>query len=78
MSDLGGSPFWVSNQVTNTSTLYAVTGATGVATVPLVVSIPTTGGGPQGPTGQVSNAQRRIVSSSVRAIPIPRFSSSPI
>jgi uncharacterized protein (TIGR03118 family) len=48
------SPFWVSNQGTNTSTLYAVTHA-GISQVPLVVSIPTTGGGPQGPTGQVNN-----------------------
>ena len=49
------SPFWVSNQVTNTSTLYAVTGKTTVATVGLVVAIPTTASGPQGPTGQISN-----------------------
>jgi len=49
------SPFWVSNQRTNTSTLYAVTGKTTVVTVPLVVLIPTGGLGPQGPTGQVFN-----------------------
>ena len=49
------SPFWVSNQVTNTATLYAVTGQTTVVTVPLVVAIPTTASGPQGPTGQVNN-----------------------
>lgn len=54
MSDLGGSPFWVSNQVTNTSTLYAVHG-TNVSPVGLVVSTPTTASGPQGPTGQASN-----------------------
>jgi uncharacterized protein (TIGR03118 family) len=48
------SPFWVSNQGTNTSTLYAVT-PTGVSQVPLVVPIPTTASGPQGPTGQVFN-----------------------
>jgi uncharacterized protein (TIGR03118 family) len=48
------SPFWVSNQGTNTSTLYAVTPA-GVSIVPLVVPIPTTASGPQGPTGQVFN-----------------------
>jgi uncharacterized protein (TIGR03118 family) len=48
------SPFWVSNQGNNTSTLYAVTHA-GISQVPLVVGIPTTGGGPQGPTGQVNN-----------------------
>lgn len=48
------SPFWVSNQATNTSTLYSAT-PTGVSKVPLTVSIPTTASGPQGPTGQVSN-----------------------
>jgi hypothetical protein len=36
------SPFWASNQVTNTSILYAVTGKTTVVTVPFVVAIPTT------------------------------------
>jgi uncharacterized protein (TIGR03118 family) len=52
------SPFWVSNQETNTTTLYRVTGATDVQINPglQVVSIPTTGGGPQGPTGQVFNS----------------------
>jgi uncharacterized protein (TIGR03118 family) len=54
VSSSGRSPFWVSNQGTNTSTLYAVTHA-GISQVPLVVNIPTTGGGPQGPTGQVHN-----------------------
>jgi uncharacterized protein (TIGR03118 family) len=55
------SPFWISNQGTNTSTLYAVTGSlntTGSLNViknPLTVAIPTTGIGPQGPTGQVNN-----------------------
>jgi hypothetical protein len=49
------SPFWVSNQVTNTATLYAVTSGTNVTVVPLVVTIPTTASGPQGPTGQVAN-----------------------
>src|SRR6476661_9997218 len=54
------SPFWTSNQGTNTSTLYAVTGGTNVSQVLNVnangfVGIPTTAGGPQGPTGQVNN-----------------------
>ena len=54
------SPFWVSNQAMNTSTLYAVTGGTNVSQVLSVnvngfVGIPTTGSGPQGPTGQVNN-----------------------
>src|SRR6516164_6573629 len=50
------SPFWVSNQGTSTGTLYAVTDETDVMKVPLVVAIPTTASGPQGPTGQVNNA----------------------
>ena len=54
------SPFWASNQGTNTSTLYAVIGSTNVSQVLTVnangfVGIPTTGAGPQGPTGQVNN-----------------------
>jgi uncharacterized protein (TIGR03118 family) len=54
------SPFWTSNQGTNSSTLYAVTGSTNVSQVLSVnangfVAIPTTAAGPQGPTGQVNN-----------------------
>lgn len=54
------SPFWVSNQGTNSSRLFAVTGGTSVSQVLTVnangfVGIPTTAGGPQGPTGQVNN-----------------------
>jgi uncharacterized protein (TIGR03118 family) len=54
------SPFWVSNQGTNTTTLYAVTGSTSVTKTVInppagFVAIPTTGSGPQGPTGQVNN-----------------------
>jgi uncharacterized protein (TIGR03118 family) len=54
------SPFWVSNQATNTATLYAVTDKTIVKKVPINppagdVLIPTTAAGPQGPTGQVNN-----------------------
>jgi uncharacterized protein (TIGR03118 family) len=55
VSFLPTSPFWISNQGTDTATLYRVTGSTDVSPVPLVVDIPTTAGGPQGPTGQVSN-----------------------
>ena len=56
----GTSPFWTSNQGTNTSTLYAVTGSTNVSQVLGVnangfVGIPTTASGPAGPTGQVNN-----------------------
>jgi len=55
------SPFWISDQGKNVSTLYAVTGPTTVSKVNInapsgFVGIPTTGGnGPQGPTGQVAN-----------------------
>jgi uncharacterized protein (TIGR03118 family) len=49
------SPFWVSNQGTNTATLYAVTDETSVTKLGLVVAIPKTASGPQGPTGQVNN-----------------------
>jgi uncharacterized protein (TIGR03118 family) len=52
----GVTPFWVSNQATNTSTLYSATSATSVTKVALTVAIPTTASGPQGPTGQVSNS----------------------
>src|SRR5215469_11943478 len=50
------SPFWVSNQKTNTATIYAV-GPTGTTatTIPIPVNIPKTASGPQGPTGQVNN-----------------------
>jgi uncharacterized protein (TIGR03118 family) len=47
------SPFWVSNQVTGTSTIYNGAGQP----QPLVVTVPAVGGaGPRGPTGQVFNA----------------------
>lgn len=54
------SPFWVSDQGTNSATLYAVTGRTNVTKTVInppsgLVTIPTTAGGPQGPTGQVNN-----------------------
>ena len=60
MSRSPTSPFWTSNQGTNSATLYAVTGTTTVTQVLAVnaqgfVGIPTTGAGPQGPTGQVNN-----------------------
>jgi uncharacterized protein (TIGR03118 family) len=52
----GATPFWISNQVTDTAPLYsAAPGGTSVSKVSLTVSIPTTASGPQGPTGQVSN-----------------------
>ncbi len=54
VSESATSPFWISDQATNVSTLYTVTGA-GVTKAALTVAIPTTIGGPQGPTGQVNN-----------------------
>jgi uncharacterized protein (TIGR03118 family) len=54
VSHSGTSPFWVSDQGKSVSTLYNVTSA-GVTKNPLTVTIPTTAGGPQGPTGQVNN-----------------------
>ena len=53
----GISPFWVSNQANNTTTLYSVTGATGVSKVNINppqddVLIPTTASRPQGPSAK--------------------------
>ena len=61
MSSAAGSPFWISNQGTNSSTLYNVVGTTNVSKVNInppsgLVAIPTTAAGPQGPTGIVSNS----------------------
>jgi uncharacterized protein (TIGR03118 family) len=60
ISHTSTSPFWVSNQGSGTTTLYAVTGSTSVTKTVInppsgFVAIPTTASGPQGPTGQVSN-----------------------
>jgi uncharacterized protein (TIGR03118 family) len=60
ISHSSGSPFWISNNDTNTTTLYAVTGSTNVIKTNInppsgFVAIPTTASGPQGPTGQVNN-----------------------
>ena len=60
VSFFGTTPFWVSDQGINWTTLYAVTGRTNVSKVDInppsgFVAIPTTASGPQGPTGQVSN-----------------------
>jgi uncharacterized protein (TIGR03118 family) len=49
------SPIWVSNQGTSTADLLTVHGLTVTQNL-LEVSIPTTAGGPQGPTGQVNNS----------------------
>jgi len=58
LSHSATSPFWTSNQGTNTATLYGVTGGTTVAKVNInppsgFVAIPPIGG--PGPTGQVNN-----------------------
>jgi uncharacterized protein (TIGR03118 family) len=53
LSFLPGSPIWISNQATNTSTLYPIVGSTGVVGAPFTVNIPPSGG--PGPTGQVAN-----------------------
>ncbi len=55
----GGSPFWINNQSTGTSSLFSVSGSTGVAPVNLpfgtnFVNVPG-GGVPSGPTGIVAN-----------------------
>jgi uncharacterized protein (TIGR03118 family) len=50
----GMSPFWVSNQGTNTTSLYTVN-ASGISSTLRSFNIPTTDTGPQGPTGQVFN-----------------------
>ena len=59
-SQLPTSPFWISNQGTNTANLFAVTPTLMKVTAvsPSTdgnIAIPTTGSGPQGPTGQVAN-----------------------
>jgi len=48
-------PFWVSNQVTGTSTLYTGSGQPFPVEDPLVVNIPQSATPPNGPTGQVFN-----------------------
>jgi uncharacterized protein (TIGR03118 family) len=62
----GGSPFWISNQGTGTSSLFSVTGSTGIAapnafpapaTNFVAVPPPVVGGFP-GPTGQVANVPK--------------------
>jgi uncharacterized protein (TIGR03118 family) len=55
ISRSGGSPFWVSDQGANLATLYSVAANGTVTKTALNVAMPTTGAGPQGPTGQVNN-----------------------
>jgi uncharacterized protein (TIGR03118 family) len=55
VSFANGSPVWISDQGTQTSPLFSVTGSTGVSNKPLfTVNIPPAG--VSGPTGQVANA----------------------
>jgi uncharacterized protein (TIGR03118 family) len=55
ISESATSPFWISDQGANVSTLVTVNSA-GVSVPTLAVTTPQTGSGPQGPTGQVSNS----------------------
>jgi len=62
LANTSTSPFWIANNVTDTSTLYAVTGVTGTNVTKTdinppsaFVAIPTTASGNQGPTGVVAN-----------------------
>jgi len=55
VSFANGSPIWISDQGTQTSPLFSVTGSTGVSQKPVfTVNIPPAGA--SGPTGQVANA----------------------
>src|SRR6202035_4658033 len=55
VSFANGSPVWISDQATQTSPLFSVTGSTGVGNAPLfTVNIPPAGAA--GPTGQGGNA----------------------
>ena len=59
VSESATSPLWISNQNAGVATLYTVNGVSATpagGTPPLVVTIPTTTAGPQGPTGQVNNS----------------------
>jgi uncharacterized protein (TIGR03118 family) len=66
VSESATGPFWISDQGTSLSTLYSVSGA-GVSKAALTVAIPTTGGGPQGPTGQVFNPTAGFVVGGTKA-----------
>jgi len=54
-SDPSGGPFWISNQVTGTATVYNSAGEPFPTGSPLVVTIPQSSTPPNGPTGQVFN-----------------------
>jgi uncharacterized protein (TIGR03118 family) len=55
VSFANGSPIWISDQATQTTPLFSVTGSTGVGNAPLfTVNVPPAGA--SGPTGQVATA----------------------
>jgi uncharacterized protein (TIGR03118 family) len=62
VSFANGSPIWISDQGTQTSPLFAVTGSTNVSGPLFTVNIPPAGA--SGPTGQVANAAALAGSSS--------------
>jgi uncharacterized protein (TIGR03118 family) len=66
VSESATSPFWVSDQGSDESTLYTVNAA-GVSKPALTVAIPTTASGPQGPTGQVANTTTSFVVDGAKA-----------
>jgi uncharacterized protein (TIGR03118 family) len=55
------SPFWVSDQAANVATLYSVPTGGAVTKGALVVTMPTNGVVPQGPTGSVFNSSPSFV-----------------
>jgi uncharacterized protein (TIGR03118 family) len=59
VSESATSPLWISDQHAGVATLYTVHGLSATPAggpPPLVVTIPPTASGPQGPTGQVNNS----------------------
>ena len=83
VSFFGTTPFWVSDQGINWTTLYAVTGRTNVTKIDInppsgFVAIPTTASGPQGPTGQVSNTNPSSFLVTKAGMANPPSSSSPV
>jgi uncharacterized protein (TIGR03118 family) len=66
VSESATSPLWISNQHAGNATLYTLNGLSATpAGGPLVVPIPTTASGPQGPTGQVSNSIGGVATTSL-------------
>jgi uncharacterized protein (TIGR03118 family) len=58
VAESSSSPLWIDDQAAGVATLYMLNGPSAVrfpVAAPLVVPIPTTAAGPQGPTGLVSN-----------------------